>query len=190
MEKKADQEIRAHFRSRSRKIKKDRDANYLVPLRYDPITKDVLTFEKFDARKHYKKLKQEDWEFLQAWQKNGYDSIKTQDELNLTDFDLTRLVKKLEPFKQEEAMDRALATIPSTAFIQARHVENVLGAEPLDDSKRDSLKELSKIIGAYKPTTNLNLNVNAFVKPQLSPEQEKATREFFDTIATEVSNVA
>lgn len=178
----AEKSLRQHFNSKSRSVKRDHD-NYLVPLKYDPVTGAVLTEDVFDARKHYKKLNLNDWAFLECWMKHGYNDEKAKEELGLTDFNLKRLVKKCEPFKAEESRDKVLAKIPTPTFIQARHTENILGGIELDDSDHRSLQELAKISGAYKPTTNLNVNVNAFVRPQLTPEQEKAAREFFDTIA-------
>ncbi len=180
----AEKSLRTHFNSKSRRVKKDRNS-YLVPLKYDPATGAVLTEDKFDARKHYKKLTLDDWQFLECWMRHDYNDQKTKDELGLTEFNLSKLIKKCEPFKQEETRDKVLAKIPTPTFIAARHAENVLGGADLDESDHKSLQELAKISGAYKPTTNLNVNVNAFVRPQLSPEQEKATREFFDAIAIE-----
>lgn len=177
----ADQALRKHFNSKSRKVKKDRN-HYLVPLRYDAAGK-VLTEETFDARKHYKKLTLDDWAFLEAWKRNDYDAIKTQDDLALSAYDLTRLVQKLECFKREEIQDKALATIPTASFIQARHTENVLGGAPLDDSQRDSLKELAKITGAYKSTTQINVQNNVFQMPTLTPAEQQALKAFADKMA-------
>lgn len=174
----ADKALRAHFNSRARKVTKYK-GKYLVPLRYD---KDgsVLTDEKFDARKHYKKLDANDWLFLEAWKRNDYDQKKTQDELGLSDYSLTRLAKRLNCFKAEDFQDKALAVIPSTTFIQARHVENVLGGQPLDDSQRDSLKELAKIQGSYKSTTNINVNHNIIQISVLKPEEQQRLKEIGD----------
>jgi len=83
-----------------------------------------------------------------------------------------------------------LAQVPSTAFVQARHVENVLGGEPLDDSKRDSLKELAKINGSYKTNLQVNVQQNFFQMPKMTPEQEQAASVFFDTLAIEESHAA
>lgn len=178
MDKKADKAIRKHFNSRARKIKRHHNA-YLVPLKYDAKGA-VLTEEKFDARKHYKKLTQDDWAFLEAWQRNGYDQIKTQDELNLTAFNLTRLVRKLECFKAEEFQDKALAQIPTAEYIQARHVENVMDGS-LDDSQRDSLKELAKIKGVYKNSLQVNIQNNTIQLSVLSPDEQKRLKEIGDS---------
>lgn len=180
-----EKDLRAHFNSKARRVKKKPDGTYLVPLKYDPVTGAVLTEDKFNARKHYKTLDMHDWAFLECWMKHEYNDAKAQDELGLTEYNLARLVKKCQPFKQEEVRDKVLANIPTPTFIAARHAENVLGGAEIDDSKHKSLQELAKITGAYKPTTNINLNVSATAKPQLSEEDERKTREFFDTIAVQ-----
>ncbi len=189
MDLEADKAIRHHFNSRSRKV--SRHANqYIVPVKYDK-EGELLTEETVDIRKHLKRLSLTDWRFLECWRRHGWNVEKAVEELAIPQEKVKRLVQHLQIFQQEEIRDKALATIPTPAWIQAKHVENVFDGQ-LDDSKRDSLKELTKISGGYKSTTQINLQQNFFNKPQLSPEEEKKTREFFDTIAIEApqENVA
>ena len=184
----AEIEIRKRFSSRTGRVLKN-GATFRIPKKYKD-DGSVVTAQTFDARKDYKKLNLNDWAFLQVWQRNDYNEEKTRLELNLPDYDVKKLVKKLDAFKTEDIKDRALAQVPSTAFVQARHVENVLGGEPLDDSKRDSLKELAKINGSYKTNLQVNVQQNFFQMPKMTPEQEQAASVFFDTLAIEESHAA
>lgn len=175
--------LKAHFSGRTGSVVK-KGNEYFVPLKYDKKTGAVIARGSPNLRAHLKRLNLNDWRFLEAWRRYDWNPEKAREELGLSETRAKHLVRSLKVFQQEEARDKALATIPTTAYIQARHVENVLKADNLDDSQRDSLKELAKISGAYKNTA-ITLQQNFFTKPDLSPEQEKATREFFDTIATQ-----
>jgi len=151
----------------------------LVPLKFGkdgrPATQRTLLL---------KRLTLDDLRFLQLWREASWDIAKARQDSGLLPERVERLVKKLQVFREEDAKVKALSEIPTPSWISAKHVENVYDGGTLEDSEHKSLAELAKISGAYKPTTNVNLNFNAFVKPELSPEDEKKTREFFDTIAT------
>lgn len=176
---------RQQLSSKSRNVVPHRGQS-VVSLRYDTDGK-PLTPDTFDARRHVKTLDQKDWMFLECWKRHGYNAEKAAHELDLGEYDVKRLVKKLDCFRTEEIRDKALATIPSVEYIKARHVESLLSDKEhkLEESDHKSLAELAKIQGAYKTAATLNIQNNFFAKPQLTPEQEKATREFFDTIAIE-----
>lgn len=173
----ADKAIRHHFNSRSRKVAK-LGKQYLVPLKYDEAG-NVLTQETFDIRDHLKRLNLNDWRFLESWRRHDWNVAKATEELGLTDEQVKRLVRKMQVFQDEEARDKALATIPTPAWIQAKHVENVYDGK-LDDSKRDSLKELAKIQGAYKSTTNINVNHNVIQLSVMTPDEQKRLKEIGD----------
>lgn len=155
----------------------------LVPLKFTSIDEPVQT--KSQILKAIRSLNQKELIFLKLWRDCQWNEEKANKECGLTHEDAKRVVEKLTPFKHEELTIQALATIPTPDWIAGQHVQNVFEGG-LDDSKRDSLKELAKITGSYKqnsPTTQINV----FQMPQLSPDQAKAAKEFFDTIAVEAS---
>lgn len=154
----------------------------LVPLKFDddgtPLTPDT-----FDIRLHLKKLRQTDYQFLDAWRESGWNTEKAKEKLGLNDGQVMRLVAKLEVFREEEARALQLAKIPTPAWITAKHVENVFEGGTLEDSERDSLKELAKISGAYKTAATVNIQNNFFSMPKVSEEQMVKLREFADAQA-------
>lgn len=156
----------------------------LVPLKFDD-DGSPITQANFDPTKHLKSLSLNDLAFLKAWRESGWDLEATQKKLAIETEKAKRIARNLQVFKDEEARVKALADIPTTQWIAAKHTENVFDGN-LEDSQRDSLKELAKIIGAYKPTTTISLNAKLEM-PQLSPEQAAKAREFFDTVAEEPS---
>lgn len=166
---------------RSRKpIQKGHSA--LVPLKYGE-DGDILNKDTFDARRHLKKLSMDDLRFLRAWRHAGWDTDKACTELAVPIEKVKRLVAKLEVFRQEDARTKALSEIPTPAWIQAKHVENVYQGGTLEDSERDSLKELAKISGAYKTQASVNQTINIFQMPKLSPEAARKLKEFADAQA-------
>jgi len=120
-----------------------------VPLKFDD-EGNPLTNETFDPSKHLKALSLNDLAFLKAWRASGWDDKKACEVTHIEPESAKRLIRRLKPFKDEEARVKALADIPTPTWISAKHVENVSEGS-LDDSQRDSLKELAKITGAYKP---------------------------------------
>lgn len=171
---------------KSRKVAREGNKVF-VPLKFDD-QGNPLTKATFNAAKHLKSLNLNDLHFLKAWRDSGWDTEKAC-KATLTDPEKAKkLVRKLQVFKDEEERVKALADIPSTPWIAAKHTENVFEGK-LDDSQRDSLKELAKIVGAYKPTTNIQLTADLKM-PELSADQAKAAREFFDTIAIQESHAA
>lgn len=154
----------------------------LIPLKYDD-EGDLLTPETFDVQKHLKKLTMSDLRFLQSWRKHGWNTDKACDELAVPIEKVKRLVAKLEVFREEDARTKALSEIPTPAWIQARHMENLCQGGVLEDSERDSLKELAKISGAYKTQASVNQTINIFQMPKLSPEAAQKLKEFADSQA-------
>jgi hypothetical protein len=164
-----------------------RARNVLVPLKFDA-KGDV--FSKTSKRPIIKSLTLDHLRFLKAWKENGYTDAKAAcEKAGIFVEDAERLAKKLSCFREEDAKVKALAEIPTASWIASKHVENIYEGG-LEDSQHKSLQELAKIQGAYKPTTSVNLQITTDM-PKLSPDQEKAAREFFDTIAiTEGQNAA
>lgn len=173
------------FSDKSRKSRRV-GSQFIIPHKFTPEGA-VLDNSNFDPRRDISRLSLEDFRLLAALQEKKWDQKAACESIGADLEASQRRLKKLSYFEFEDKKSLALAAVVSPAFVTAKNVEGFF-TDSLSDGQRDHLKELAKITGAYKPTTNVNLNVNAFVKPQLSPEQEKATREFFDTIATE--NVA
>lgn len=164
----------------ARQMSLNQDKFATVPLQFDDEGR-PLTDKTFNPAKHLKRLSLKDLQFLHAWRESGWDVEKACRQCNLNFEIAQRLVKKMQVFKNEDDRIKALADIPSPAFITAKHTENVFEGK-LDDSQRDSLKELAKITGAYKPTQSVNVQVT-LVKPAWTPEQEAKVRDAFDTIA-------
>jgi hypothetical protein len=170
------------FSDRSRKVVKF-GKQFVVPHKFTP-SGEVVDNSNFDIKRDISRLTLDDFRLLSALQEKKWDFKAACESLGLDTEQATRRYKKLSYFEFEDKKSLALAAVVTPAFVTAKNVEGLF-ADNLSDGQRDHLKELAKISGAYKPTTNVNLNVNAFVRPQLTPEQEKATREFFDTIASE-----
>lgn len=156
---------------------------FIIPHKFTP-SGDVINDSNFDVKRDISRLTMDDFRLLGALQEKKWDQKAACESLGVDLEASQKRLKKLSYFEFEDKKAQALAAVVTPAFVTAKNVEGFF-QDNLSDGQRDHLKELAKISGAYKPTTNLNVNVNAFVKPQLSPEQEKATREFFDTIATE-----
>lgn len=176
------------FSDRSRKTVRQGE-KFFVPHKFTP-SGDVIDESNFNAKRDLSRLSLDDFRLLAAFQESKWDFIKACEACGMDLDAAQKRLKKLSYFEFEDKKAKSLAAVATPAFVTSKNVEGFF-QDNLSDGQRDHLKELAKITGAYKPTTNVNLNVNAFVKPQLSPEQEKATREFFDTIATEgIQNVA
>lgn len=158
----------------------------IVPLKFDE-DGDPLTNETFDPRKHLKNLSLTDLRFLKTFRETGWNAEETIERSDMLREKSIRLIKKLQVFKQEDERVKALADIPTGAWISAKHTENVFDGK-LDDSQRDSLKELAKITGSYKQQNTVS-QVNVF-NISLTPEQEEKLKPVFDTIALEKSDAA
>lgn len=180
----SDKTVRSSLSSKSRNVVSHHGKD-VVSLRYDDEGK-PLTASTLDSRKHIKYLDQNDWIFLECWQRHGYNAEKAAHELDLSDFNVKRLVKKLDCFRTEELRDRVIATVPSVEFLKARHVENLMAPkeEKLDDSDHKSLSELAKIQGAYKNTNQINIQNNVFQMPNLTPEQQAELKALGDRLAS------
>jgi hypothetical protein len=172
------------YGDRARKRPAKSANHYIVTHKFTP-DGDVVDESNFNPKRDLSRLSVDDFRLLSALQEKKWDVKAAAESSGLDPAWAEKRLKKLSYFEFEDKKAQALAAVANPAFVTAKNVEGFF-ADNLSDGQRDHLKELAKITGAYKPTTNLNLNVNAFVKPLLSPEQEKATREFFDTIATEV----
>lgn len=155
---------------------------FVIPRKFD--NKGVpLTQETFDARKHLKLLDLDELRFLHHWRGSGWDVAKAILKTGCSDAWATKTIRKVQVFKDEDERIKALADVPTPDWIAAKHVENVHEAK-LDDSQRDSLKELAKITGAYKQQ-NIQITNNVFNLPELSADQEAKLKAVYDTIAIE-----
>lgn len=168
------------FSDRSRKVTK-KGTRFIVPHKFTP-EGDVINHDNFNPRRDLSKLSLDDFLLLEALQEKKWDFDAACQSISVDSDKARRRYKTLSYFNFEEKRSLALAAIANPTFVTAQNVKGYF-EDNLSDGQRDHLKELAKITGAYKPTTNLNLNVSAFVKPQLSPEEEVKTREFFDAIA-------
>jgi hypothetical protein len=171
-------ELVHQFSDSSRKVLKAGN-EYLVPQKLD-LDGNPLTPETFDARKHLKRLKLDDLRFLKTWREVGWNTGKAVEKLGISADRAKRLVKRLQVFRQEDEQVQALAKIPTLDWITAKHVENVYEGGNLEESERDSLKELAKISGAYKTASTVNIQTNVFNLPKLSPEAMSKLKEFAD----------
>lgn len=157
-----------------------RGSQAIVPLKYD---KDGNPVQRIQSQ-YLKRLTLDDLRFLKAWKESDWNLDAAVKKTNVSQERALHLAKKLQVFREEDAITRSLAEIPTPSWIAARHVENVLDGGQLEDSEQKSLQELAKIQGAYKNTsTQINIQQNFLQRPTLSPEQEKEVRQIFDTIA-------
>ncbi len=157
--------------------------HFSIPHKFTP-DGEIISESNFVAKRDISKLTLEDFRLLDALQNHNWDIQAAAESIGQEPTQAEKRYKRLSYFKFEDKKSQALAAVATPSFVTAKNVEGFY-QDNLSDGQRDHLKELAKISGAYKPTTNINLNVSAFVKPQLSPEAEKATREFFDTIASQ-----
>ena len=155
---------------------------FLVPAKFDEFGV-PLSPETFDARKHIKSLTLPELRFLREWRLQGWDVAKTVSRLCCTDVWAAKTVRKVQGFREEDERIKAMAEVPTADWISAKHVENVHEGK-LDDSQRDSLKELAKITGVYKQQS-IQIQNNVFNLPALSPEQELKLKEVYDAVALE-----
>ena len=169
------------FSDRSRRVSK-KGKQFIVPHKFTP-TGDVIDNSNFEPKRDLSRLSLDDFKLLAALQEKKWDLVAACESIGADLETSKRKLKRLSYFEFEEKKSQALAAVVTPAFVTAKNVEGFY-TDALTDGQRDHLKELAKITGAYKSTTsNVNVNFNAFTRPQLSPEEEKKTREFFDTIA-------
>ena len=170
----------------SRKVK-IRGKQVIVPLKFDAEGNPAT-----DGKIILKRLTLNDLRFLQSWRGNNWDLVKTRADLRIESQVAERLIKKLQCFRDEDAKVKALAEIPTPAWISAKHVENVYEGGGLEDSQHKSLAELAKITGSYKNTNQVNITQNVINFPQLSPEAQEAIKAIAekeaDAVDAEVVN--
>lgn len=143
---------------------------------------EVVTQENFNPKTDLSKLNQKHWQFLEIFQRTNWNLDEASKESGLAIEEVKKMYKKVQYFEFEANRQKALAAVLSPDFVTAKHVDNVL-TNTLEDGQRDSLKELAKISGAYKPTTSVNLHAHVLARPPMTPEAEEATRKFFDDLA-------
>jgi hypothetical protein len=159
----------------------------LIPAKFDkqgvpvgPQTKDPV--------KLIKMLDQRELMFLNLYRSTGWNVNETMLKSGLSETECKRILRKVEDLKDEEPRIKALADIPTTPFIMAKHMEN-LDKGSLNDSQRDSLKELAKIQGSYKNTNQINIQNNVFNLPKVDPETAAKLKAIGDA-AVDVEQVA
>lgn len=174
------QELQKAFNDRSRKVR-IRGRRAVVPMKFDrrgePVTKDTPAKDIV-----IKNLTLTDINFLYHWRATEFkDASAACQKAEISLDQAERLAKKLACFREEDSKVKALAEIPTPSWIAAKHVENVYeGGKTLEDSSRDSLKELAKISGAYKTQASVSITQNVFNLPKLSPEAEAELRKIAD----------
>lgn len=143
---------------------------------------EAVTQENFNPKTDLSKLNQKHWQFLEIFQRNNWNMDEACKETGLAIDDVKKMYKKVQYFEFEANRQKALAAVLSPDFVTAKHVDNVF-TNQLEDGQRDSLKELAKISGAYKPTTSVNINANIYQMPKMTPEQENELKIFADRMA-------
>lgn len=166
----------------SRQVKL-RGSQVIIPEKFDRHGK-VVTDETPKADWVFRRTTQYDLAFLALWKESGLteDIDSVAKKANLTHDEAARLIKKLAWFKIETDRIKAIADVPTPAWITAKHLENVQEGGTMNDSQHRSLQETAKIVGAYKPTQSVNVQIN-LEKPAWTPEQEAKLREVYDTFA-------
>lgn len=142
---------------------------------------EVVTQENFNPKTDLSKLNQKHWLLLSIFQKNGWNLEAACKESGLELADVKKIHKKIQYFEFEEKRQEALAALLNPTFIKSKHVDNVF-TNTLEEGQLKSLDQLAKIEGMHK-TTSVNLHAHVFQRPPMTPEQEEATRKFFDNIA-------
>lgn len=163
---------------RSRRIT-IRGKQAIVPLKFDedgnPATVDRLIF---------KRLSLTDLRFLSLWRSKNWDVQSTIAEMGIPESRALRLIQKLACFREEDAKVKALCEIPTPSWIKSKHVENFYEGGVLQDSQHKSLAELAKIEGAYKNTSQINIQNNVFQMPSLTAEQQAELKALGDRLAS------
>lgn len=161
-----------------------RHGRVIVPLKFDrqskPATEQTVIL---------KSLSLDDLAFLSLWREHGWDVDKATAASTIALTRIPALIKKLQVFRDEETQVKALAEIPTPAWIAAKHVENVYNGGTLEDSEHKSLQELAKIEGAYKQQAP-NTQITIWNLPELPPEQTAKLKEIFDTNAEAIHDPA
>lgn len=169
---------------RARKIKRV-GRTFLVPHKFSP-SGQPLTEETFVPGRDLSKLSMDDFCLLDALQECGWNVENAAVRANMPSDEAKRRYKRLRYFEFEVERSQALAVVATPEFITAKHVDNVY-TNTLDDGQRDSLKELTKILGLNKQTVVAQTNI--FNMPTLTPEQEAQLQEIGDSIAMKKSAV-
>jgi hypothetical protein len=172
------------FQDRSRQVIKD-GKRYILPHKFTPAG-DVIDNSNFKPKRDLSRLSLDDFKLLATLQEKDWDLKAACEALGIDFEKASKRYKKLSYFEFEDKKAQALAAVATPAFVTSQNVEGFY-RDHLSESQRDHLKELAKISGAYKNTTNVNVNFNAFLRPERSPEEERRCREFADTLAVDVS---
>ena len=144
---------------------------------------DVVTEDNYDVKTDLSKLNQKDLSFLVLWKQNKWNDQETLAKCDLAPDQAEKTFKKLARFKTEDARIKALASEATPERVLAKDMENIeTGA--LTDSQHKSLDRVAKITGAFKTSESGATTINV-LQLNLTPDQEKATKEFFDTLAVQ-----
>ncbi len=165
------------FSDKSRKATRTGN-KFLIPHKFTP-DGDVIDESNFNARRDISRLTLDDFRLLSALQEKKWDLKAACESLQIDLEAAAKRYKKLSYFEFEDKKAHALAAVATPAFVTSKNVEGFF-ADNLSDGQRDHLKELAKITGAYKPTTNINLNHNVVQISVLSPDEQKRLKEIGD----------
>lgn len=147
---------------------------------------ETITETNLDAKTDLSLLNMNELRFLDAFRESGWDLDKACGQFGVSLDQGRKTYKKCLWFQKEDEIVKAKAKVPTANYVLAKDLDNVEGVIELSDSDHKSLDRMAKITGSFKTTTDVNVHFNAFLKPELSAEEEKRTREFFDTIATAI----
>lgn len=165
------------FSDRSRKTKRV-GSQFIVPHKFSPAG-DVIDTSNFDAKRDISRLSLDDFRLLAALQETKWDFKAACESIHVDQDVAQKRYKKLSYFEFEDKKAQALAAVATPAFVASQNVEGFY-RDHLSDGQRDHLKELAKISGAYKPTTNINVNHNVFQMPVMTPEEMKRLKDIGD----------
>jgi len=129
--------------------------------------------------------------FLKTLAECGDDPDKAIEQLNEKTEWVRKLLKRLD-ISESRAESRhyyALAEKYVPKRIIGKFAAIAEGAEEPNETQKWGMEQLAKY-AIPKQINNLSISTNVFQMPQMSPEQEKATREFFDALAIEEPNHA
>ena len=166
------------FSDRSRKSVRA-GKHYLVPHKFTPAG-EVIDKSNFNPRRDLSRLNLDDFRLLAALQEKKWDFKAACESVGQDVEKAERRYKKLSYFEFEDKKSQALAALANPAFVTAQNIEGFY-TDQLSDGHRDHLKELAKITGSYKPTTNINVNHNVVQFSVLGPEEQKRLKEIGDS---------
>jgi hypothetical protein len=133
----------------------------------------VITDDNFNVKVDISQLNLKELRFLDVFREMGWDFERACEKMCIEPIEGRKTYRKCLWFPQEDAYVKAKAKVPTPEYILAKDVDNVEGAEKLDDSQHKSLDRLAKITGSFKTSDSVSSTVNIFNLPKLTPEIEE-----------------